>query len=156
MRNQPRAQRELALKISSLSFNKPYGDAMKLLAAQQVKLGFIGLGNMGSRIALRLLARGYELTVFDRDNTKAAALMVNGAVPVSHIVELARNADVILSCLTNDEAVQNVYAGPDGALAAARPGTVVLEMSTISPESSRELHNQAAKLSIDVMDVAIS
>jgi len=129
---------------------------MKLLAAQQVKLGFIGLGNMGSRIALRLLARGYELTVFDRDNTKAAALAVNGAVPASHIVELARRADVILSCLTNDEAVQSVYAGADGALAGARPGTVVLEMSTISPESTRELHNQAAKLGIDVMDVAIS
>ncbi len=129
---------------------------MKLLAAQQVKLGFIGLGNMGSRIALRLLARGYELTVFDRDNTKAAALVVNGAVPASHIVELARRADVILSCLTNDEAVQSVYAGADGALAGARPGTVVLEMSTISPESTRELHNQAAKLGIDVMDVAIS
>jgi len=129
---------------------------MKLLAAQQVKLGFIGLGNMGSRIALRLLARGYELTVFDRDNTKAAALVVSGAVPASHIVELARRADVILSCLTNDEAVQSVYAGADGALAGARPGTVVLEMSTISPESTRELHNQAAKLGIDVMDVAIS
>ncbi len=129
---------------------------MKLLAAQQVKLGFIGLGNMGSRIALRLLARGYELTVFDRDKTKAAGLVVNGAVPASHIVELARRADVILSCLTNDEAVQSVYAGADGALAGARPGTVVLEMSTISPESTRELHNQAAKLGIDVMDVAIS
>lgn len=129
---------------------------MKLLGAQQVKLGFIGLGNMGSRIALRLLARGYKLTVFDRDNTKAAALVVNGAVPASHIVELARSADVILSCLTNDEAVQSVYAGPDGVLAGARPGTVVLEMSTISPESSRELHNRAAKLGIDVMDVAIS
>jgi 3-hydroxyisobutyrate dehydrogenase-like beta-hydroxyacid dehydrogenase len=129
---------------------------MELLAAQQVKLGFIGLGNMGSRIALRLLARGYEVTVFDRDNTKAAALVVNGAVPVSHIVELSRSAEVILSCLTNDEAVQSVYAGPNGALAGARPGTVVLEMSTISPESSRELHNQAANLGIDVMDVAIS
>jgi len=129
---------------------------MKLLAPQQVKLGFIGLGNMGSRIARRLLVRGYEVTVFDRDNTKAAALVVNGAVPASHIVELARSAEVILSCLTNDEAVQSVYAGPNGALAGARPGTVVLEMSTISPESSRELHNQAAKLGIDVMDVAIS
>lgn len=129
---------------------------MKLLAPQHVKLGFIGLGNMGSRIARRLLARGYEVTVFDRDNTKAAALVVNGAVPASHIVELARGAEVILSCLTNDEAVQSVYAGPNGALAGARPGTVVLEMSTISPESSRELHNQATKLGIDVMDVAIS
>jgi len=61
---------------------------MKLLAAQQVKLGFIGLGNMGSRIALRLLARGYELTVFDRDNTKAGALVLNGAVLANNIVEL--------------------------------------------------------------------
>ena len=129
---------------------------MKLLAAQQVKLGLIGLGNMGSRIAQRLLARGYEVTVFDRDSTKAEALVVHGAVPASHIVELARGADVILSCLTNDEAVQSVYGGPEGAFARARPGTVVLEMSTISPESSRELHNQGAKLGIDVMDVAIS
>src|SRR5712692_4143197 len=75
-------------KISSLRSNKSYGDAMKLLAAQQVKLGFIGLGNMGSRIALRLLARGYELTVFDRDNTKAGALVLNGAVLANNIVEL--------------------------------------------------------------------
>jgi len=129
---------------------------MKLLAAQQVKLGFIGLGNMGSRIAQRLLDHCYELTVFDRDNTKAEALVLNGAVLANNVVELARSADVILSCLTNDETVQSVYTGPDGALAGARPGTVVLEMSTISPETSRELHNQAAKLGIDVMDVAIS
>ncbi len=70
---------------------------MKLLAAQQVKLGFIGLGNMGSRIALRLLARGYELTVFDRDNTKAGALVLNGAVLANNIVELR---DVIESIPT--------------------------------------------------------
>ena len=129
---------------------------MKLLAAVQVKLGFIGLGNMGSRIARRLLDHGYKLAIYDRDRTKAEALVPNGAVPTNDVVELARGADVILSCLTNDEAVQNVYAGPEGALAGARSGTVVLEMSTISPESSRELHKQAAKLGVDVMDVAIS
>jgi 3-hydroxyisobutyrate dehydrogenase len=129
---------------------------MKLLAARQVTLGFIGLGNMGRRIAQRLLGRGYELTVYDQDGTKAESLVVNGAVPANDIAELAQSADVILSCLTNDDAVQNVYVGSDGALAAARTGTVVLEMSTISPASSRELHDQAAKLGIDVMDVAIS
>ncbi len=129
---------------------------MKLLAAKQVTLGFIGLGNMGSRIVRRLLDRGYELTVYDQDDTKAEALALNGAAPANDIVELAQSADVILSCLTNDDAVQNVYAGSEGALAVARPGTVVLEMSTISPASSRQLHNQAAKLGIDVMDVAIS
>jgi 3-hydroxyisobutyrate dehydrogenase-like beta-hydroxyacid dehydrogenase len=111
---------------------------------------------MGSRIAQRLLDRCYELTVFDRDNTKAEALVLNGAVLANNVVELARSADVILSCLTNDETVQSVFTGPDGALAGARPGTVVLEMSTISPESSRELHNKGAELGIDVMDVAIS
>ena len=129
---------------------------MKFLAAQQVKLGFIGMGNMGSRITRRLLARGYEIAVFDRDEAKAKSLILSGAVLANNVVELAHNTDVILSCLPDDEIVQNVYSGPEGAFAAARPGTVVLEMSTISPESSRELHNQAAKLGIDVMDVAIS
>ena len=129
---------------------------MKLLAARQVTLGFIGLGNMGSRIVQRLLDRGYGLTVHDQDDTKAEALALNGAVPANDIAELAQSSDVILSCLTNDDAVQNVYAGSEGVLAVARPGTIVLEMSTISPESSRKLHNQAAKLNIDVMDVAIS
>jgi 3-hydroxyisobutyrate dehydrogenase len=133
-----------------------FGDDMKLLAAKQVTLGFIGLGNMGSRIAQRLLDRGYALTVYDQDDTKAEALALNGAAPANDIGELAQNVDVILSCLTNDDAVQNVYTGPEGALAVARPGTVVLEMSTISPASSRQLHNQAAELGIDVMDVAIS
>ena len=129
---------------------------MRVLDAQHVTLGFIGLGNMGSRIAQRLLAHGYKLVVFDRNRTKAEALVPNGAVPVKDVLELARSADVILSCLTNDEAVRNVYADPEGALAAARPGTVVLEMSTVSPEISRELHKEAAKIGVDVMDVAIS
>jgi 3-hydroxyisobutyrate dehydrogenase-like beta-hydroxyacid dehydrogenase len=129
---------------------------MKILSAQHVNLGFIGLGNMGSRIAQRLLAHGYKLVVFDRNRTKAEALVPNGAVPANDIVELARSADVILSCLTNDESVQSVYADPEGALAGARPGTVVLEMSTVAPETSRELHKQAARVGVDVMDVAIS
>jgi 3-hydroxyisobutyrate dehydrogenase len=129
---------------------------MKNLAAEHVKLGFIGLGNMGSRIAQRLLAHGYKLDAFDQNPTRAEALVTKGAVYVNDIVELARSADVIISCLTNDEAVQSVYTGPKGALAGARPGTVVLEMSTVSPETSRELHEQAARLGVDVMDVAIS
>lgn len=129
---------------------------MRVPDAQHVTLGFIGLGNMGSRIAQRLLAHGYKLVVFDRNRTKAEALVRNGAVPVNDVLELGRSADVILSCLTNDEAVRSVYADPEGALAAARPGTLVLEMSTVSPETSRELHKQAVRIGVDVMDVAIS
>jgi len=129
---------------------------MTLLTADNVKLGFIGLGNMGSRIAQRLLDNGYQVFVYDRNIAKADAIAARGGVVAKNILELAGSADVILSCLTNDEAVQSVFAGPEGIFAEAQPGTIVLEMSTISPESSRELHKLGAKRCIEVLDVAIS
>jgi 3-hydroxyisobutyrate dehydrogenase-like beta-hydroxyacid dehydrogenase len=132
------------------------GDTMKLLTADRAKLGFIGLGNMGSRIAKRLLDHGYQVTVYDLNDAKAQALTGDGAVVVKNILDLARTADVVLSCLTNDEAVDRAFTGPDGIFAGARPGTIVFEMSTISPETSRELHTLGARSGIEVMDVAIS
>jgi 3-hydroxyisobutyrate dehydrogenase len=129
---------------------------MKLLTADKVTLGFIGLGNMGSRIAQRLLDHSYPLVAYDRDIAKAEAVAANRGFAAKSIPELARTADVILSCLSNDEAVQSVYAGPEGVLAKARPGTIVLEMSTISPQSSRELHRLGSESGIEVLDVAIS
>jgi 3-hydroxyisobutyrate dehydrogenase-like beta-hydroxyacid dehydrogenase len=129
---------------------------MKPLTADQVKVGFIGLGNMGSRIARRLLEHEYQLSVYDVDLTKSEPIAAEGGIIAGNIIELARTADVVLSCLTNDEAVHSVYTGQDGVFAGARPGTVVLEMSTISPESSRELHSIGARYDIEVLDVAIS
>jgi 3-hydroxyisobutyrate dehydrogenase-like beta-hydroxyacid dehydrogenase len=129
---------------------------MKRLTTDQTKLGFVGLGNMGTRIAQRLLEHGYQLYVYDQDPAKAKDIAARGGIVAKDIVELARTADVILSCLPDDKVVRDVYAGSEGVFAAARPGTVVFEMSTISPESSRELHRQGAKLDIEVMDVAIS
>jgi 3-hydroxyisobutyrate dehydrogenase-like beta-hydroxyacid dehydrogenase len=129
---------------------------MRSLTANQVKLGFIGLGNMGSRIAQRLLDHGYQLEVYDRDPARGEAIAARGATVAKSIFELARAADVVLSCLTNDEAVRSVYTSAEGVIAGARPGTVVLEMSTISPESSRELHSLGARGGIEMLDVAIS
>ena len=129
---------------------------MKRLTPNQVKLGFIGLGNMGSRIAQRLLDHGYQLAVYDVDISKSDAIRAQSGTVAKNIVELARTADVILSCLTNDDAVRSAYIGPDGVFAGSRPGTVVLEMSTISPESSRELHRLGVQGGIEVLDVAIS
>jgi len=129
---------------------------MKLLTADNVTLGFIGLGNMGSRIAQRLLDHGYRLVAYDKNIAKAEGVVTERGFAAKNILELAHTADVILSCLTNDEAVQSVYAGPAGVFAEARPGTVALEMSTISPESSRELHRLGAESGIEVLDVAIS
>ncbi len=129
---------------------------MKLLTADQVRLGFIGLGNMGGRIARRLIDHGYQLSAYDSDITKVEGLARQGAVAAKNIPELAATADVILSCLTNDEAVHEVYNAPGGVFAAAQENAIVLEMSTISPASSRELHRLGATHGIEVLDVAIS
>src|SRR6202158_1688971 len=129
---------------------------MKPLTADRVKLGFIGLGNMGSRIAERLLDRGYQLAVYDLNIRQAEAIAERRGIVAKTLLELARTADVILSCLTNDAAVISVYTGSEGVFAGAKAGTVVLEMSTISPETSRELHRIGAQRGIEVLDVAIS
>ena len=120
------------------------------------KLAFIGLGNMGSRIAKRLLAAGYPVSVFDRDPSRSEALTQNGAKPVVSVAELAKSVNVFLSCLTDDQAVRDVYYGPAGVLANASTGLVILEMSTVSPATSRELANKASDLGVQMLDVAIS
>src|ERR1700761_8952952 len=129
---------------------------MKSFTVDQVSLGFIGVGAMGSRIVRRLRDHGYQVTVYNRNRSKAEALLPYGVSVADTLAELGMSADVILSCLTDDEAVRDVYLGNDGILAHSRAGTVVLELSTISPEPSRHLHRHAAKHGVDVMDVAIS
>jgi 3-hydroxyisobutyrate dehydrogenase len=144
------------LRNAKAAKSRSGGTPMKALTPSGIKTGFIGLGHMGSPIAKRLLDRGYQLSVFDTDPVKTKALAEQGADVAKNIVELARTCDVLLSSLTNDEVVRSVYSGPEGVFAAARPGTVVLEMSTISPASSRELHGLGKEKSIEVLDVAVS
>ena len=129
---------------------------MNSIVPNRTRLAFIGLGNMGSRISQRLLDHGYKLAVYDLDASKASALVPHGAKVATSLAQLAANADVILSCLTNDDAVQQVFTSPEGVLAHAPVGTVILEMSTILPETSRELARQGASLGLHVLDVAIS
>ena len=120
------------------------------------RIGFIGIGSMGRPIARGLLQAGYNLTAYNRDRSKAEALIGYGAIIANSIAKLASNTDVILSCLANDDAVRNVYAGPEGVFGNARPGTVIIEMSTVSPETSRELYKLGAARAVSVLDVPIS
>jgi 3-hydroxyisobutyrate dehydrogenase-like beta-hydroxyacid dehydrogenase len=120
------------------------------------KLGFIGLGYMGSRIAKRLVDAGHPLVVFNRNRAKAEALALAGVEVVASPGELASATDVILSCLTDGQAVRNVYLGAGGALDCARPGTVIIEMSTVTPETSQHLYEVGCERGIEVLDVAIS
>src|SRR5882724_4203487 len=129
---------------------------MTAIAPVDSKLGFIGIGSMGQPIARRLLQAGYNLTAYNRDRSKAEALVGYGAVVANSIAELASNTDVILSCLANDDAVRSVYTGPEGVFANARPGTVVIEMSTVNPETSRELYKLGVARAVSVLDVPIS
>lgn len=129
---------------------------MKSFTADQVSLGFMGVGAMGSRIVRRLRDHGYQVTVYNRNRSKAEALLPYGVSVAGSLAELRMSADVILSCLSDDDAVRSVYFGNDGILAGSRPGQVALEMSTVSPDTSRELHAEGAKHGVAVMDVAIS
>jgi 3-hydroxyisobutyrate dehydrogenase-like beta-hydroxyacid dehydrogenase len=129
---------------------------MKNLTKDQARLGFIGLGNMGSRIAQRLLNHGYQLSVYDRNLAKAETIAARGGTVATSIRELASTVDVVLSCLTDDDTVRSVYAGAEGVFSEARPGSLVLEMSTISPDTSRELHSLGAGAGIRLLDVSIS
>ena len=111
---------------------------------------------MGSRIARRLVAAGFPLTVYDRDQRKATELSALGATVARGPGELASEVDVILSSLPDDFAVEAVYLRRGNVLHSAKPGARIIELSTISPETSREFHGAARKLGISPLDVAIS
>ena len=120
------------------------------------RLGFIGLGYLGSRIARRLVAAGFPMIAYDRDHAKAAELSALGVPVAADPKSLASQVDVILSSLTDDSAVEAVYLGTGNVLRSARPGTRIIELSTISPETSRELHRAARQRDLTSLDVAIS
>src|ERR1700689_4266773 len=124
--------------------------------ASNSRLGFIGLGFLGSRIAQRLVAAGFPMVVHDRDREKAKDLAALGAVVAPSAEALAEDVDVVLSCLPSDAAVEAVYLGRGKLLESARPGTRIVELSTIAPETSRQVHDAAAKFDISMLDVAIS
>jgi 3-hydroxyisobutyrate dehydrogenase len=123
---------------------------------KQHRLGFIGLGHLGSPMARRLLAAGFPLVVYNRDSNKTRALAALGAEVARDPGKLASDVDVVLSCLADGAAVEAVYLGAGGVLQNARPGTLIIEMSTVAPETSRKLYNAARGLGISLLDVAVS
>ena len=120
------------------------------------RLGFIGLGYLGSRIAHRLVSAGFPLTVLDRDIGKAAEFAALGCKVARNTKEVADNVDVVLSCLATVSAVEDIYLGTDGILSRLRPGACVVELSTIAPQTSRQLHRAGQRFNVPVLDVAVS
>ena len=129
---------------------------MNSLTNEHTRLGFIGIGNMGSRIARRLLDHGYQLMAYNRSREAAEALVKYGATVAGSIAELASKADVILSSLTNDAVVKSVYEDPQGVLAYMRRGSAIIEMSTVLPATSRELYELSQEAGVKFLDSPVS
>ena len=129
---------------------------MNAIRWEKNKLGFVGIGQMGGRIARRLLEAGFKLIAYDRNRSKAEELIRYGGTVAESVADLSSSCNVVLSCLSNDEAVLNIYGGAEGVFAHAHPGSLVIEMSTVYPETSRQLARQGSNCGVDVLDVTIS
>ena len=129
---------------------------MNPITPEKNKLGFIGVGYMGQPIARRLLESGFKLTAYDQDRSKAEQLIRYGGAVAESVAELSSSCSVVLSCLPTDEAVLNIYRGPDGAFANAHRGSLVIDMSTVYPETSQALSQLGSERGVEVLDVTIS
>jgi 3-hydroxyisobutyrate dehydrogenase-like beta-hydroxyacid dehydrogenase len=109
-----------------------------------MKVGFIGLGNMGAAMASNLLKAGHEVTVYNRTSAKARTLAAQSAAIATSVSEACRG-DAVMTMLANDEAVESVVLGPEGVLASLRPDALHISSSTISVALSKRLSQEHGK-----------
>jgi 3-hydroxyisobutyrate dehydrogenase-like beta-hydroxyacid dehydrogenase len=119
-------------------------------------LGFIGLGAMGSRIAGRLLDAGHRVYGTNRTASKAQPLIERGLIWRDTPREVAAAADVVFSMVADDAALEAIATAPEGILAGLAPGKVYVDMSTVSPQASRELAAPVSALGAQMLDAPVS
>lgn len=120
------------------------------------KIGFIGLGVMGEPMAANLLRKGYPVTVYNRTPGRTEQLERLGADVGVSPLETARAADVVITMISNDRAVTEVYYGENGILAGLTPGTVVIDSSTVSPALSQQLASAVGAKFGDFLDAPVT
>jgi len=119
-------------------------------------LGFVGLGNIGSRVVPHLLRAGHEVAVFDLNKDAVAALAEHGARAVASPAEAAKGASVIFLSLPTPQIVRAVVAGDDGVLEGASQGAIIVDHSTIDPETARDLAAAAKAGGFAYLDAPVS
>jgi 2-hydroxy-3-oxopropionate reductase len=119
-------------------------------------IGFIGLGIMGRPMARNLLAAGFPLTVLDHKPAVMAELAAEGAGTAPTPQEVALACDVLITMLPDSPQVREVYLSPNGALEAARPDWLAIDMSSIAPATAREVAEQAAAMGAAMLDAPVS
>ena len=118
-------------------------------------VGFIGLGRMGRPMASNLSRKGFRLTVFDINRDAVAELELLQARGASSVAEVAQSSGVVVTMLPNASVVDHVVGAPDGILANAAPGSLILDMSTIDPGTTMRLAKAAAAKGVRFVDAPV-
>ncbi|ATM97506.1 putative 2-hydroxy-3-oxopropionate reductase [Yersinia frederiksenii] len=121
-----------------------------------MKIGFIGLGIMGKPMSKNLLKAGYSLTVLDRNTAVLDELLSAGASVAATPKALAAECDIIITMLPNSPHVKEVVLGENGVIEGAKPGTVLIDMSSIAPLVSREISEALAEKQVAMLDAPVS
>lgn len=120
------------------------------------KLGFVGLGIMGLPMALNLRRAGFEVAVYNRTTARGDALKAEGAKVCASPKEVAENADIIFTCVSDTPDVEHVIFGAGGIIQGAKAGSVVVDMSTISPDATRGFAAKLDAKNIAMLDAPVS
>lgn len=123
---------------------------------QSVRVGFVGLGSMGSKVVERLLAAGYAVTGWNRNPERVSPLAAKGMEAGESPRAVAEACDVVFSMVTDTKAVEQVGSGADGIIAGLSPGKVWADMSTIAPAASQALAKSAAEGGGTMLDCPVS
>ncbi|MEJ2905532.1 NAD(P)-dependent oxidoreductase [Pedobacter panaciterrae] len=121
-----------------------------------LKIGWAGLGNMGSAMAANLLRAGYEVRVYNRNKDKEKELTSAGAQSAKDLRELVDSCDVVFTMLSDDHAVKEVYNETNGLLSGENSGKLLIDMSTVAPETSRYLSALSEKHKMKFIEAPVS
>jgi 3-hydroxyisobutyrate dehydrogenase-like beta-hydroxyacid dehydrogenase len=121
-----------------------------------MRVAVIGLGTMGAPMARHLLAGGHDVTVHNRTRDKELQLAEAGATRAASPADAARNAEAVLTCVSDTPDLEAVLLGPDGAATTLPAGGVVVDCSTVSPSATAELASKLAERSIGLVDAPVS
>lgn len=120
------------------------------------KIGFIGLGIMGKPMAKNLIKAGFPLTVWNRTASKMKELIEMGAKGASSPKEVAEKSNVIITMLTDSPDVEEVILGPSGVIEGVKRGSIVIDMSTISPKVARKIASKLAEVGVEMLDAPVT
>ena len=126
------------------------------MSTQKVQVGFIGLGIMGQPMAGHILGAGYPLSIYNRTATKAEGLASRGARVKGSPAEVAAESQVIITMVSDSPDVKEVVAGSEGVVKAIQPDSVVVDMSTISPQVERDLNQLLQTRDCHLVDAPVS